>query len=247
MNVVFLAFSLSVHLSVLGTLFLWQLYQSTFITPRGLGGKLHLDAPPPLQLSFVPVDLKEAGLAQPSDRQGFVNVKQILKEAEERAAKLSDEQKLRELEKKLPELKNMSLSDVDQIASVVEKIRNATRDRQYAPVEGVAGEFDVASTIIYDIQKMTDEKGKVVYVFTLVDKDGRQLVHTVKGEEMTGADLTAYRVFEMARGNQALRRMVQTVQKLHASKQPAAAPIPKPPEKKDASPEGQGKKEAPAR
>jgi len=129
------------------------------------------------------------------------------RQAEARAAMLSPEQRISQLEKKLPELHNVRPGSAEAVASLVEKAHRVDRDRAYAPRPGATGRFDADTAVLYDITRSVKD-GRAVYEYTFVDSAGRTISTEIPEDKMSPEDLRSFRVFEMTRRSPALRRLV---------------------------------------
>jgi hypothetical protein len=114
-----------------------------------------------------------------------------------------------ELNERLKDLAVMPKKNADEAATFVENVKGVDRSRAYEPRPGVKGRFDADSTVLYDIVKRTKKNGETVYVHIMVDRDGRSLEAEIPEKQMTSADLRSFRMFEMARRNPKLRRMIR--------------------------------------
>ena len=141
-----------------------------------------------------------------------------MSKTEKEVEDMSLEEKLNELRERLGELDAIPLGEVEAIAAAVERLRRVDRERAYDPREGADGSFHHESGSLYDIVRLVRESGETVYVFILVDRDGRKLLYVVKEEDMTEADWTAFQVFQMGRDSPALRRLIDTARKINASR-----------------------------
>jgi len=234
LNAAFLLVSLVLHVMLLTGVALYDFVHSLWLQAYGLGGGLELQVPEPVRITSFSVTFNKAEFVRPSDKPGLVSLKRILRLTEEELAKLSDEEKERLLREKLASLSNIEAGDVNKIALAVEKFKGVPSTREYAPREGVEGPFHTNSALLYDVRRFVRESGEVVYLIIMVDKDGRQLVDTVKEEDMTSELLTAYRIFELGRDNPSLRRLIEAARRLNAgSEEPPASPPPVPEPQKE--------------
>jgi len=142
-------------------------------------------------------------------------IAEIIERQERVAAELPAERRLAELRRRLAGLRQIPPDRVDRIARLVERIKQVRSDRAYAPRPGRADplQFDTESACLYDIARRRDGQRNVL-VFTLVDKDGRSLSYTVEEREASAGDLLAWQVFELARDNPRLRRLVDSARRI---------------------------------
>ncbi len=142
----------------------------------------------------------------------------LMRSADAATNRLNRQQKSDALRNKAGLLKQFPAAHVDQAAGVVEYFYGVDESRQWAPKAGATGRFDADSSIIHDIRRSFDSRGDTVYIFTFVDKDGRTLTGEVPESQMTSDDLMAYRIHEMARKNEGLRRLIQAATKIHQAR-----------------------------
>lgn len=136
-------------------------------------------------------------------------VKKTLDKEDARVAEMSDADKMAELRKKSASLESVNPAAVDAVASTVETVRGADKSRAYEPQKNVSGKFDAETATIYDIVR-EDRKDQPVFVYTLVDAEGRSMKAERKMDEMTPDDMRAYQVFEMGRNNKNMARLLKS-------------------------------------
>jgi len=144
--------------------------------------------------------------------------KRFWRQAEARAAALTPSQQISQLEKKLPQLGKVRPGSAETIAGLVEKAHRVDGGRAYAPRPGATGRFNADSAVLYDITKGVRD-GRAVYEYTLVDSGGRTISTEIAEDKMSPEDLRSFRVFEMARRNSALRRLVDAAIRIADKKQ----------------------------
>lgn len=147
--------------------------------------------------------------AAPAPKIDPQTVSRALEKEDARVAAISDEEKMAELRKKSVALADMDSHAVDAVASTVESVKGADKSRAYSPQENVTGKFDSATATLYDIsrEKRDDQP---VFVYTLVDAQGRSMKAVRKMEEMSADDMRAYQLFEMGRNNQNMARLLKS-------------------------------------
>ncbi|OQB86892.1 MAG: hypothetical protein BWX88_00757 [Planctomycetes bacterium ADurb.Bin126] len=123
----------------------------------------------------------------------------LMRSADAATNRLNRQQKSDALRNKAGLLKQFPAAHVDQAAGVVEYFYGVDESR-------------------HDIRRSFDSRGDTVYIFTFVDKDGRTLTGEVPKSQMTSDDLMAYRIHELARKNEGLRRLIQAATKIHEAR-----------------------------
>lgn len=142
------------------------------------------------------------------------DVRAMMAEQRRRADSMSPQEKMAELDRKRRELEKIPPESVNAITSLIERTLRVDGNRQYAPKEGAGGRFDADSAVLYDIRKKVRD-GRTVYVHVLVDKDGHKIEAEVPESEMTADGRRAAAIMRWAGQSPRLRRLVDTVIKLH--------------------------------
>ncbi|MBN1555880.1 MAG: hypothetical protein JXA11_14145 [Phycisphaerae bacterium] len=141
------------------------------------------------------------------------DVKRDMEYHNQRVAKLSGEEKLRELQERLDDLDAVSFRNVKGAAGFVESVAGVKRDRWYRPNPSATGTFQSDSATLYDITQRVKD-GKTIYEYTLVDAEGRTVKADIPARQMTPDQLRAFTVFEISRRNPKLRYLIDTALKI---------------------------------
>jgi len=221
-ELVFLWWSVAVHAIILAAIAVLGLWGILSAAPGVSGG--HIEIGGPVEIMSMDLELAGADYVVVDDYDGTVNLRWFMRQVEQRIEGLSEEELWEELRVQLRRVEGVPPEDVASIAAAVERLKGVSGERQYAPKEGAKGSFDVDSASLYDIRRLVREDGSVAYVLILVDRAGRQMLHVVEEEDMSEADLTAFRLFEMGRANPSLRRLIDAARKLHAAERERPAP-----------------------
>jgi hypothetical protein len=128
---------------------------------------------------------------------------------EQRVSTMPAEEKLEELKKHLDDLDAMYFRNVRGAADFVETVKGVKHDRWYRPNPAAKGKFESKTATLFDITRR-EKDGETVYVYTLVDADGRTTTAEISARQMKPDDLRAVKVFEMARRNPKLRYLLET-------------------------------------
>ena len=126
-----------------------------------------------------------------------------------RIADMSGREKVDELKSRLGDLDAIPFASVRGAAEFVEGIQGVKQDRWYRPNPKAKGKFEPASATLYDIARR-EKNGRTVYLYTLVDAEGRTTTAEIPDSRIRRNDLWAFEVFEMSRRNPKLRHLVDT-------------------------------------
>ncbi len=123
---------------------------------------------------------------------------------------------LAELHGKLDALAKIESSDVVAIIDLVARAggTSGSSGRAFEPRPGIGGDFDPNTASLHDIVKSKDDRGNLIFITTYVDAKGRTLESQRSPEEMSRDDMVAWQVFELARKNQNLRLLVDSVRQM---------------------------------
>lgn len=144
-------------------------------------------------------------------------VDDMLAQQTARVEQMSPEMQMQALEASAGDLQRVSDRSLRNVAGLAERVSgvgDAQRERAYAPREGVEGTFQADSAALHDIVRKTDDDGRTVYQWTLVDAAGRSMTHDVPESQMSESDMRAFRVYEMSRQNPQLRDLVDAVTRI---------------------------------
>jgi len=133
--------------------------------------------PPPAEVADIPAE----------------QIEKSIEAQMEQVARLSDEEKLTELEKNLQRLE--SISDTESVQQMTTTIANTLGldSQQYDPTkEAAEGSFDFDSAQLYDVTRQRGDDGQWQYESILVDSAGRKM-NVPMG---TGEGETMYSTFE---------------------------------------------------
>ncbi|MFP4027493.1 MAG: hypothetical protein ACLFWL_06865 [Candidatus Brocadiia bacterium] len=219
-HMTFFLISLTVHLIIFGVLAVLGVLHDL----SGLPITAIRNIPQPVEITSVEVELDPKAFVDVDDRKMAVNLKQIYSKTKRELGELSNEEKMRRLRRKMKQLERVRPRSIEAIAGAVEAWKGIDSDRAYAPKKEAEGKFDPDSASLYDIRRLQKKNGEVVYVFILVDRAGQTLTNVVKEENMAPRDLRAYQIFKMGSDNPALRRLIETTRKIHASTYTTPAP-----------------------
>jgi len=210
--------SLAIHVTICLVAWFYVIPERPTDRPPGAGGGAAAVSPR--------VDNVSGGgpaKAAPSPRRAddpLPDIKGIMDRQARETASLSPQEQAKALRERTDSLNKIPEASVDKVAAIVEKVKGVDRFREYAPKAGVKGDFDIGTAVLHDINKRTRD-GKVVYEFTMVDKDGRSLSCDVDEKEMSADDLQSYNVFQIAKQNKSLRRLVDAAIKIRDAQERA--------------------------
>jgi hypothetical protein len=151
----------------------------------------------------------QADAQQPAPKIDQQAVTKNLEKEDARVAAMSDEDKMAELQKKAGQLSNMDSRAVDAVAATVETVKGADKSRAYEPQKNATGKFDPNTATLYDITK-ENRNDDSIFVYTLVDAEGRTMTAERKLEEMSADDMRAYQLFNMSRNNKNMARLLKS-------------------------------------
>jgi hypothetical protein len=176
--------------------------------------------PTAFRLEAQPGSDPEPGDSSADPLAGPIDVAEHIDAQDRRVGERSPQAKEAELERRVKDLQAVRPESLQGIQNLIESATGADQDeRAYAPVPGAEGAFDPHSALLYDMVKKEDgPEGSVVYVWIMVDKAGRTLEQEVPQSQMSPQDMTAFRIFEMSRGQPMMRRLLDTVRKIGAQR-----------------------------
>lgn len=140
-------------------------------------------------------------------------IESLLEDTDRKISEMSYDQKTETLDKLLPNAGNIATTDLKTITRKIEEALDLDQTRAYAPVEGVSGEVDYDSLLLYDIRKI-EQPGKICYRHILVDKGGRTLELDVPASEMTPEDMLSFNILRQSEQDENLKSMLHTVMKM---------------------------------
>ncbi|WP_182870445.1 hypothetical protein [Stieleria mannarensis] len=201
--------SLAFHACLLAVLLVWYVPRGDVASPPMVTTNTADESPPPSPASPIvaeQVDLPQVDLPQPD-----VPPDQIQRSVDSQikaTEKLSDQQKLTELERNLKRLESVaSEQSVQQVSSTIARSLGLDVD-QYATKEPPGeGEFDIDTAQLSDVVRTRDESGAWQYETVMVDAQGRQM--RVPTDAASGQQL--YDTFELMKRYPMARGVYQSV------------------------------------